>query len=375
MVRELRDTKLVIDLEKIKKNIEVVKDIIGPDVAFMPVIKANGYGHGALGIAPAIMETNPAYLAVATLSEAVELKEAYPDYPVFVMGHTPDKYLPYVVEYDIAITVFELEQVELLGRLASESGKNVTVHVKTDTGFHRLGKMPSPEYADEICRMFDVEGVTVEGIFSHLALTNDEENDKQYDMFCDFIEKLEQRGCEFKYKHIADSIATVDYPKYHMNTVRPGAIIYGMKRNEAATVPVEPALVFKTAISQLHEVKAGEGVSYDYLWKAERDSVVATLPFGYADGYPRNLRDKGYVVIDGIRCPIVGVICMDQCIADVTELAAGAGVAPGMEAIIYGDGSPASMGAMTIAEAASLAGSNKNEIIARFLARPERIYI
>lgn len=375
MVRELRDTKLVIDLEKIKKNIEVVKDIIGPDVAFMPVIKANGYGHGALGIAPAIMETNPAYLAVATLSEAVELKESYPDYPIFVMGHTPNKYLPYVVEYDIAITVFELEQVELLGRLASESGKNVTVHVKTDTGFHRLGKMPSPEYADEICRMFDVEGVTVEGIFSHLALTNDEENDKQYDMFCDFIEKLEQRGCEFKYKHIADSIATVDYPKYHMNMVRPGAIIYGMKRNEAATVPVEPALVFKTAISQLHEVKSGEGVSYDYLWKAERDSVVATLPFGYADGYPRNLRDKGYVVIDDIRCPIVGVICMDQCIADVTELAAGAGVAPGMEAIIYGDGSPASMGAMTIAEAASLAGSNKNEIIARFLARPERIYI
>lgn len=375
MVRELRDTKLVIDLEKIKKNIEVVKDIIGPDVAFMPVIKANGYGHGALGIAPAIMETNPAYLAVATLSEAVELKEAYPDYPVFVMGHTPDKYLPYVVEYDIAITVFELEQVKLLGRLASESGKNVTVHVKTDTGFHRLGKMPSPEYAEEICSMFDVEGVTVEGIFSHLALTNDEENDKQYNMFCDFIEELEQRGCEFKYKHIADSIATVDYPKYHMNMVRPGAIIYGMKRNEAATVPVEPALVFKTAISQLHEIKAGEGVSYDYLWKAERDSVVATLPFGYADGYPRNLRDKGYVVIDGIRCPIVGVICMDQCIADVTELAAGTGVVPGMEAIIYGDGTPASMGAMTIAEAASLAGSNKNEIIARFLARPERVYI
>lgn len=372
MVRELRDTKLVIDLEKIKKNIEVVKDIIGPDVAFMPVIKANGYGHGAVGIAPAIMETNPAYLAVATLSEAVELKEAYPDYPLFVMGHTPDKYLPYVVKYNIAITVFELAQVKLLGKLATEAGKNITVHVKVDTGFHRLGKMPSPEYAQEISRMFDVEGVTVEGIFSHLALTNDEENDKQYDMFCAFINELQQQGCVFKYQHIADSIATVDYPQYHMNMVRPGAIIYGMKRNEAATVPVEPALVFKTAISQLHMIKAGEGVSYDYLWKAERDSVVATLPFGYADGYPRNLRDQGYVVIGGIKCPIVGVICMDQCIADVTDVP---DIAEGMDAIIYGDGSDASMGAMTIAEAATLAGSNKNEIIARFLARPERIYI
>lgn len=375
MVRELRDTKLIIDLEKIKKNIEVVKNIIGPDVAFMPVIKANGYGHGAVGIAPAIMETKPAYLAVATLSEAVELKEAYPDYPVFVMGHTPDQYLPYAVEYGIALTVFDLSQVTLLGRLASEAGKTATVHVKVDTGFHRLGKMPSPDYTDEVCAMFDVDAVNIEGIFSHLALANDEENDKQYDMFCDFIEEIEQRGYEFKYKHIADSIATVDYPQYHMNMVRPGAIIYGMKRNEAATVPVEPALVFKTAISQLHEIKAGEGVSYDYLWKAERDSIVATLPFGYADGYPRNLRDKGYVVIAGIKCPVVGVICMDQCIADVTELAAVTDVHPGMEAIIYGDGSETSMGAMTIAEAASLAGSNKNEIIARIPARPQRIYI
>lgn len=220
--------------------------------------------------------------------------------------------------------------------------------------------------------MFDVEHVNVEGIFSHLALANDEENDKQYDMFCDFIEEIEQRGFEFKYKHIADSIATVDYPKYHMNMVRPGAIIYGMKRNEEATVPVHPALVFKTAISQLHEIKEGEGVSYDYLWKAERDSIVATLPFGYADGYPRNLRDKGYVIIGGVKCPIVGVICMDQCIADVTGVP---NVSEGMEAIIYGDGSDSCGDAMTIAEAAALAGSNKNEIIARFLARPQRIYI
>ena len=173
MVRELRDTKLIIDLEKIKKNIEVVKNIIGPDVAFMPVIKANGYGHGAVGIAPAIMETKPAYLAVATLSEAVELKEAYPDYPVFVMGHTPDQYLPYAVEYGIALTVFDLSQVTLLGRLASEAGKTATVHVKVDTGFHRLGKMPSPDYTDEVCGMFDVDAVNIEGIFSHLALAND----------------------------------------------------------------------------------------------------------------------------------------------------------------------------------------------------------
>lgn len=369
MVRELRDTQLIIDLNQMKKNIEIVKEIIGPNVAFMPVIKANGYGHGAVGIAPAVMETKPTYLAVATLSEAVELKEAYPDYPVFIMGHTPDKYLPYVVEYDIAITVFSLAQVQTLSRLAAEAGKTVTVHVKVDTGFHRLGCMPSEAYVEEVCAMFETDNIEVEGIFSHLALASEEENDKQYDMFCDFIEEVERRGCFFKYKHIADSIATVDYPKYHMNMVRPGAIIYGMKRNAEAVVPVKPILSFVTAISQLHTIKAGEGVSYDYLWKAERDSIVATLPFGYADGYPRNLRGHGYVIINGTKCPIVGVICMDQCIVDVTDVP---DVKEGMQALIYGS---EESGAMTIAEAAFLAGTNKNEIIARFLARPQRIYI
>ncbi len=370
MVKELlRDTQIVVDTKKIADNMTMIKEMIGEDVEAMAVVKANGYGHGAIGIAPALIEAGAKYLAVATLTEALEIKEAYPKYPVFIMGHTPDRLLHHIVEKDIAQTVFTLEQVKELGKLAKEAGKTATVHIKLDTGFHRLGQMPTAEYVEEVCQMFEVENIYIEGIFSHLALVNDEENKKQYDLLCNFIDEVEAKGYKFKYKHIADSIATVDYPEYRMNMVRAGALIYGMRGFHKGFLGVNQALTFKTAISQLHDVPAGEGVSYDYLWKAERDSVVATLPFGYADGYPRNLRDKGYVVINGKKAPIIGVICMDQCIADVTDIPE---AAVGTEAVIYGDGTD---GSMTIDEASKLAGTNKNDIIARFPARPLRVYI
>lgn len=366
---DLRDTQMVVDLDRIAENVQLISEMAGPATAIMAVIKANGYGHGAVGIAPTLVGNGVRYLAVATLTEALELREAFPTYPLFILGYTPDRLLHHIVENNITQTIFSLEQAELLGSLAKTMDKIARVHIKVDTGFRRLGKEPSDVFADEICEIFAVENLEVEGIFSHLALVNEEENEKQYQAFCEFIEALEGRGCEFKYKHIADSIATVDYPRYRMNMVRPGALLYGMRGFHSGFLPVQQAMTFRTAISQLHKVPKGEGVSYDYLWKARRDSLIATLPFGYADGYPRNLRDKGYVVINGVRVPVIGVICMDQCMADVTDVP---DVVTGMEAIIYGDGHD---GSMTIEEAAKLAGTNKNDIIARIPARPPRKYI
>ena len=364
----LRDTRVEVDLGRIAYNMKQIREMTGPEVAIMPVIKANGYGHGAAAIAPTLIEEGAAYLAVATLTEALELKAANPSWPVFIMGHTPDRLLHYVVEKDITQTIFSLEQAELLNELAGKAGKRAKVHIKVDTGFHRLGKVPSGDFADEVCRIFDLPGVEVEGIFTHLALTGDVENEEQFRLFTDFTAELESRGCSFIYKHLADSIACVDFPEYRLNMIRPGALIYGMVGYHKGHLDVKQAITFKTAISQLHHVPKGEGVSYDYLWKADRDSIIATLPFGYADGYPRNLRDKGYVIVNGVKAPLVGVICMDQCMADVTDVP---DVCEGMEAVIYGDGND---GSMTIAEASTLAGTNKNDIIARITARPPRVY-
>lgn len=369
MVEILRDTQVIIDLDKIAYNMKLIREMCGDDVKVMAVVKANGYGHGAVGISQALIESGADYLAVATLTEALEIREAYPNYPIFIMGHTPTRLLHHIVEKNIAQTVFTLEQVKQIGQLAEAAGKTAKVHIKLDTGFHRLGCGPTEEFAAEIEEMFKVPHVEIEGIFSHLALVNDEENEKQYRALVDFTDRLEKRGCTFKYKHIADSIATVDFPKYRMDMVRAGALIYGMRGFHKGFLPVEQALTFRTAISQLHHIKVGEGVSYDFLWKAERDSVIATLPFGYADGYPRNLRDKGYVIIGGVKCPLVGVLCMDQVMADVTDVP---NVCEGMEAIIYGDGTD---GSMTIEEASKLAQTNKNDIIARITARPVRVYI
>lgn len=361
----MRDTVIRVDLGAIRENMRLIAGMCGSDVAIMPVIKANGYGHGAVGIAPALMESGAAYLAVATLTEALELREKYPDYPLFILGHTPERLSGIVVENNITQTVVNLRQAKALSQAAAKAGKKAKVHLKVDTGFHRLGIYDE----EELYQMYSQPFLETEGIFSHLALTSDEENEKQYKMFTDMIEKLEKRGCRFRYKHIADSISLVDYPKYRMNMVRPGALIYGLKGFSRGSLPVRTCMTFESRISQIHHIKKGEGVGYDYVWCAPGDTKIGTMPFGYSDGYPRNMRDKGYVTIRGVKCPIIGVICMDQCMVDLT------GVPDAQEGdvgIIYGDGEN---NTMSIAEAAALAGTNKNEIVARIMARPPRIYV
>ena len=362
---QLRDTVVKVDLSAIAENMRLIKELCGPEVAVMPVIKANGYGHGAVGIAPTLMEAGATYLAVATLTEALELREAYPDYPIFILGHTPERLMPVVVEQNFIQTLVNLSQAEALSAAAVAAGKTVKAHLKCDTGFHRLGIYDEEEFY----RMYNLPGLDVEGIFSHLALTSDDENLKQYELLTDMIEKLEARGCRFKYKHIADSISLVDYPEYRMNMVRPGALIFGLKGFHKGELPIVPCLSMESRISQIHYVKKGEGVGYDYLWRAPEDTRVGTMPFGYADGYPRNMRDKGYVSINGKKCPILGVICMDQVVVDLTQVPE---AEEGTLGIIYGNGEN---GTMTIQEASQLAGTNKNEIVARILARPPRVYI
>ncbi len=362
---ELRDTCIQVDLAAIGGNMDAIREMVGPGVAVMPVIKANGYGHGAVEIAPTLLAHGACYLAVATLTEALELRAAYPDAPLFILGHTPDRLLPIVVRERITQTVFTAAQGKLLDAAAAELGVRAKVHLKVDTGFHRLGT-EDVETLYSICRQPNVE---VEGIFSHLALVNEEEDAIQYRRFTAVIEALEARGVSFRYKHLADSIAAVDYPEYRMNMVRPGALIYGMCGFHKGHIHVRQALTFMTRLSQVRELPKGEGVGYSFLWRAPENTRIGTVPFGYADGYPRNMRGKGYVTIRGVKCPLIGVLCMDQCMVDLTGVP---DAQEGDPAIIYGDGSN---NTMNIAEAAELAGTNKNEIIARLLPRPPRVYV
>lgn len=365
----LRDTIVEVNLDNIAFNMRNIKKMVGEDVAIAAVVKANAYGHGAIGLAETIMENGGDYLAVAALNEAVDLRKNFKDYKIFIMGFTPNEYLEHVVKNDITQNIFSLEQAEILSELGYKYDKRPVIHIKYDTGFNRLGFEDCEESIDEIEKICNLNNIEVEGIFSHFALAGDKENKIQYDRLMNAIEKLEHRGISFKYKHIEDSISAVDYPQYRMNMIRPGAIIYGIKGFHHGSLELKQALEFNTKIYHIKKVFKGEGVSYDYLWKARKDTIVGTLPFGYADGYPRNLRDKGFVTIHGKRAPILGVICMDQCMVDLTDIPE---AKVGDKAIIYGDGSN---NTSDIEEESKLAGTNKNEIISRLSIRPPRVYL
>ncbi|MBQ6693091.1 MAG: alanine racemase [Clostridia bacterium] len=365
MSEVLRDTYVQVDLGAIAGNMEAIREMVGPDCAVMPVIKANAYGLGAVGVARTLLDHGACYLAVATLTEALELREAYPEAPLFILGHTPDRFLHIVVEKKITQTLFTAAQGKLLSDIAAEHGVKAKVHLKVDTGFHRLGT----EDVDALYSICMQPNIEVEGIFSHLALAGEEEDAKQYRRFIAVIEALEAKGVTFRYKHLADSIAAVDYPEYRMNMVRPGALVYGLRGFHKGYIEVKQSMAFHTHLSQVREIPKGEGVGYDFLWRAPQDTRIGTVPFGYADGYPRAMRGKGYVTIHGVKCPLIGVLCMDQCMVDLTNVP---DAKEGDLAIVYGDGSN---NTMSIQEASELAGSNKNEIVARLLPRPPRVYI
>lgn len=357
----LRDTHLVVDLDQLAKNIQEIHSYIGTNIGFCAVIKANGYGMGAVDIAPTLLENGAILLAVATLLEAMELRKENPDWPILVMGHTPDAYLETAVKNNISLTIFSLEQAQLINSLAT---KPHPVHIKLDTGFNRLGFQTDEETTNIILEIFTLNNIQVDGVYSHLALSSRTEDKLQLDQLLELKSKIESKfPGRVKWYHICDSISAIDYPDFRLDMARIGAALYGAKSYRYPNFPIKPISTFKTRISRLKKVEVGEGVSYDYAWKATKSSIIATLPFGYADGYPRSMTGKGTVLVGGVECPIVGVICMDQCMADVTEVPE---VHEGQEVIIYHDNWD---------DLSHKAGTNKNEILSRLMPRVPRIYI
>lgn len=365
----IRDTYVEINLDNLKYNLENILERVEDTVKVVAVVKADGYGHGAVGISKVLMENGAYALGVATLSEALELRAAYPEYKIFVMGYTPDNQLHAVVSNDLIQCVFSLKQAKILSALGKTQKKFPKVHIKYDTGFNRLGFKDCPESIEAIKEIMKLDHLCVEGIFSHFALAGDEANKKQFKDFMYAVSQVESAGKTFKFKHICDSISAIDYPEFNLDMIRPGAILYGMKSFRKNDIDLKPVMSFKTKVYHVKKLMPGEGVSYNFKWKAERESVVATLPVGYSDGLPRNMMEAGQVTIHGKRAPIIGVICMDQCMVDVTDIP---NVQVGDTVILYGDGQ---QNTLTIEEAAKLGKTNKNEILTRITRRTPRVYI
>jgi alanine racemase len=364
-----RDTYFEINLDYLSFNVREIQKLISDQTAIAAVVKANAYGFGSVDIAPTLIKCGVKYLAVANLDEAIELRRLYHEYPILIMGHTPDQYLKEIIINNFSQTIFTLEQALLLSEISEKYCKKANVHIKYDTGFNRLGFRANNQSKIEILQILKLKNIYVEGIFSHLSLTSLSDDLIQLNKFKDLIDFIQKNKYNIPCYHICDSISGIDYKDFRLDMIRLGAAMFGLKSFKNENVMLKNVGTLKTRVSSIKLIDKAEGVGYDFTWKAKRNSVIATLPFGYADGYPRNMNNKGEVTINGTRVPIIGVICMDQCVVDITDLK---DIQVGSEAIIFGDGSN---NTVTIQELAEKAQTNKNDIVSKISRRVPRVYL
>lgn len=314
-----------IDLAAVQKNIEAIRAAIRKESKLMVVLKADGYGHGAVPIAKRIDDIADAY-GVAIMEEAVELREVGIQKPILILGYTASHLYDKLIQYDITQTIFQYETAYELNEVAKKAGKTVRIHIKLDTGMSRIGFSATEQSIEEIVKISKLSNLSMEGIFTHFAKAD--EIDKgattlQYQRFMEMLEQLEQRGVRFAIRHASNTAAIIDLPEYNLDMVRCGIGTYGMYPSvdvQKNRVVLTPAMELKTHVSYVKELPKGVGISYNGTYVTERPMRVATIPVGYGDGYPRLLSSKGRVLIHGKSAPILGRICMDQFMVDVSDI-------------------------------------------------------
>ncbi|MDD6051440.1 MAG: alanine racemase [Clostridiales bacterium] len=353
-----------VDLSVLMHNYRSALGHLKPPTQLICVLKADAYGLGAPRVAKRLWEAGQRMFAVASFNEAAEVRRAVPDADVLILGLCSEAQLHLAIRQGMLLTVFSEDYAKTVIRVAGQVGTKARAHIKLETGLHRLGMMP-PEAANAIMRIRDSGQVAIEGLFTHLALRDAASDRAQIELLTACRDTLLQRGMRIPMVHALDSIGMVRYPADHLDAVRTGAWLYGVcpKRYEH---PEESqlALTVKTRIAQLHHVPAGECLGYDETHPIHRDSVIATLSAGYIDGYPR-LNSKGEVEVCGKRAPVVGLVCMDQMMIDVTDIPE---AREGDVVTLLG-------GSIGVDDLAAWGQLNRNEALARTGKRVPRIYL
>jgi alanine racemase len=377
-LRLLRDTRLEIDLDLLAHNVRTVRALLeeehppGERPRIAAVLKGDAYGFGAVHTAGVMLEEGVDVLAVACLPEALELRRRYPDGPIMIMGYTPDDLLTMAVENLITLTIFRASQARIISEATGGGAPPASVHIKVDTGMNRLGLDPDEKGVQEVRAMAGLPGVELEGIFTHLALVDRESDEEQFRRFIGFVGALEDAGITIPVKHVCDSIGMLRYPRFRLDMVRPGAILYGappLRTPYSDTLDIRIPFALKARISRLRALGPQEGVGYDFSWRApETGALLATVPVGFGDGYRRCLSNRAHVVVRGVKAPVVGLVSMDQCTVDVTGVP---GVQEGDDVLLLGQDPE---GAVPILEMATWAGTNRNEILAGIGRRVPRVY-
>lgn len=358
-----------VDLGLIRHNFREIKKRLSPQVKFMAVVKADAYGHGAVEVARATLEEGASFLGVATIEEALALRRAGFKAPILLLSPPPPEAAGSVVEQDIAAAIFSLPQAEALAREAFREKKVAKVHIKVDTGMGRIG-LRGDEEVLSFCRKIAKWPLFIEGIFTHFACADEVEKAKtalQLEGFLHIIKKLEEEGLNIPLKHAANSAATLEYPPSHLDMVRVGIALYGYHpRPGASGINLKPALTWKAKITQVKRVPPGTPISYGWTYKSSREEIIATVPVGYADGYRRALSNRGWVLVEGKKVPVVGRVCMDQFMIRLEEE-----VAPGTEVILLGRQGEE---AITADEMASWLDTISYEVLTSIGYRVPRVY-
>ena len=366
-------TYIEIDLGAVRSNVHEVRKHIQDNVGLMVVVKANAYGHGALEVAKEVVGSGAGSLAVSDVEEGILLREAGFKCPILVLGPTSASESSLVVYHDLSQAVSTKDFVEELSREAVVLGRTTGVHINIDTGIERVGVHPH-EAIDFAKHAIVQPGITVEGVFTHFAEANcphSQFTERQLKLFRSVIEELERAGIAIPIKHAANSAAIFHFPESHFDMVRPGIAIYGLYPSDesGAMVHLSPAMSFRTQIARLRNVPPGTGLSYDRSFTTTRDSVIATLPVGYADGYPCSASNTAQVLVHGTRAPVVGSICMDMTLVDVSHIP---GVRVGDDVMLFGTQGDSTISA---AELARWAGTISYDIVCGIRSRVPRRFV
>jgi len=362
-----------INLDAVRRNVRAIREKVGPGVAIMPAVKANAYGHGAVKVSRAALEAGVDMLGVARIEEAVELRDAGIEAPILILGPPSPDAAPEIVGRDVTTAICDEDFARALSACASASGKTAKAHVKLDTGMGRVG-VPVESALELILSVAALPGITIEGVFTHFPSADEEDSGftkQQLAQFGNLISELESRGIRPRFVHAANSAAILDHPDSHFDLVRPGIMFYGLYpgANVGRSVAVQPVLTLKTRVVFLKEIPVGATVSYGRTFRAPRRTRVATIPIGYADGFSRLLSNRGQAIVNGRKVPVIGRVCMDLTMLDVTDVP---GVQVGDEVVLYGTQGNERIG---VEEVAAMIGTIPYEVLCAVGPRIPRVYL
>lgn len=361
-----------INLDNVYKNVENLKANTVPGTQMVAVIKTDGYGHGAVPVAKVIDEQVAAY-AVATIDEALNLRRHNITKPIYILGFIYEKRIEDAILNDVRMSVFQYDMAKAISDVAVSLEKTAKVHIKVDTGMSRIGLDTSEASADMVEKISKLPNIEIEGIFTHFVSSDSADKtmaNNQLSCFEEFVNTLKERGVDIKLVHCSNSAGIIDMPAANKTEVRAGIAIYGLYPSEEVereAVKLYPAMELKSHIIYVKYVPAGTGISYGSTYITDKETKVATIPVGYGDGYPRNLSNKGYVLIQGQKCRVLGRVCMDQFMVDVTGLDVKEGE---LVTLIGRDGDEV----ITVEEIAELAGTFNYEFVCDLGKRIPRVY-